>query len=133
MGPSKRLGDHIVVFLSILERGEKKGYNFIETTKVSSYYYLIVALSSMIMVPLQKYKLTSFIKQQVEQLARLTFIATFPITPKGKGFWGKSGLQTQVVNLQEFEVSFTQSDHCQKAIYPDPYERLKFLLPKLFL
>lgn len=49
-------------------------------------------------------------------------IATFPMTTKGKKFSGRSGLQTQVVNLQGFRVPFTQFAHCQEATYPDPSE-----------
>lgn len=41
------------------------------------------------------------------------------MTIKGKKFSGKSGLQMQVVNLQGFEVPFTQFDPCQEAVYPD--------------
>lgn len=77
----------------------------------------------MITVLLQKYKLASLTKQYVEQLHWLTWIATLPITTKRKKFSGGSDLQTQVVNLQGFEVPFTQFDHCQEATYPDPSER----------
>lgn len=41
------------------------------------------------------------------------------MTTKKKRFSGKSGSQTQVVNLQGFEVPFTQFDHCREAIYLD--------------